>query len=132
LFISGIKAQDPIYNNIRDYDDAPSAFGKNCLLSARDFTESLWKRYEPYADANFLTEIQVDFRARFWEMYLACSLEDAGYSIECPKPEGPDILVTSGETRVWIEAVAPSGGDANNPDRLPEPQIGQGHGCSQQ
>ena len=36
-----------------------------------------------------------------------------------PKP-GTDVGVMMGETRVWIEAVAPSGGAPDNPDRIPD------------
>jgi hypothetical protein len=119
LFIEGITARDSSYNCIRDYGD------RTYLRDARIFAESLWPRYERHADRNFLTEIQNDFQSRFWEMYLACSLEEVGYTIECRKP-GPDVLLTMGETRVWIEAVAPSRGEDGHPDAVPGYRLGQG------
>jgi type I restriction enzyme S subunit len=57
-------------------------------------------------------------------MYLACSLEDIGHSITCCKP-GPDILLTTGETRIWVEAVTASGGEAGRPDSIPERRLGE-------
>jgi hypothetical protein len=117
IFIEGITAPDPSYNVIRDHGN------RSYLLRARKLTESLWERYERHADENFLTAIQLDFQARFWEMYLACTMEELGFVIECHKP-GPDIFLTHNGTRVWIEAVAPSGGEKGHPDRVPQYQTG--------
>ena len=93
-------------------------------VAARDFAERLWAEYCPFADRNFLTEVRRDFNARFWEMYLTCSLlqgaASRGYRVCCPKP-GPDILLEYGGRRVWIEAVTATNGTAGLPDSVVEP-----------
>lgn len=111
LFIEGIQAEDIVYNHIRDSDWPQKK-------AAKEFVENLWATYEPYADYNFPDQIQRNFHARFWEMYLTCTLLDQGFKLNCPKP-GPDILI-SGNRKIWIEAVAPTAGDPSKPDSVPE------------
>jgi hypothetical protein len=65
LFSPG-EAEAP-YRNLRDMVTPEARAGK-------EFAERLWTQYHPYADAHFLTEIRRDFHARFWEMYLTCTL----------------------------------------------------------
>jgi hypothetical protein len=100
-------------------DESPDA------CAGRLFAEHLWSQYFPYADKHFLVEIRHDFHARFWEMYLTCALlENApahGYSIACPKPTGPDIVLSLNGHRVWIEAVTVTNGDPEKPDSVIEP-----------
>jgi type I restriction enzyme S subunit len=93
------------------------------LLEARQFCEDLWKVYEPFADKHFLSELRRNFVQRFWEMYLTCVLLEHGLDVSCPKP-GPDNLVRSESGRVWLEAIAPSGGDPSKLDVVPEYQDG--------
>ena len=75
----------------------------------RDILEKLWARFKPYADANFKTAIASDFQSHLWEMYLAVTLLDLGFNLR-PRVElgheGPDISIRSGETNIWIEAIA--------------------------
>jgi hypothetical protein len=87
--------------------------------------EALWARYEPYADANFCQEFSRQPDNRFWEMYLTVRLLDAGKKIrsraELPsaaRDVGPDLCIQKGTRRIWIEAVSPEQGHANNPDRV--------------
>ena len=70
LFIDSVVAKDTVYNIIRDE--------KNDLrtIETKLFIEKLWQRYRPYADPHFKQQIQVDFHARFWEMYLTCACLD--------------------------------------------------------
>jgi len=83
----------------------------------RRFIESLWERYEPYADRQFRTEITFNFHRRYWEMYLACSLMEYGLELTPRETEkGPDLCLQLNKSRVWIEAVAPSGGQG--PDAI--------------
>lgn len=75
----------------------------------RDILEKLWARFEPYADANFRSAIATDFQSHFWEMYLAVTLLDLGFHLRSRRElgeGGPDICISSGETNIWIEAVA--------------------------
>lgn len=87
------------------------------------FSEKLWERYQEYADRHFRAEIQHNFHARFWEMYLTCTLLEAGCSVRCKKP-GPDVLIEEGEGRIWLEAVVPSGGNRAKPDTVKESSAG--------
>lgn len=71
--------------------------------------EKLWERYEPFADVNFKTAIASDFQSHFWEMYLAVTLLNMEFNLRrrCDTGnEGPDISIQSGETNIWIEAIA--------------------------
>ncbi len=110
LFIEGIQAEDIVYNHIRD-SDCPQK------KATKEFVENLWAIYQPYADNNFLDQIQRDFHARFWEMYLTCTLLEQRFKLNCPKP-GPDILI-SGDRKIWIEAIAPTAGYPSKPDSVP-------------
>lgn len=103
------EASSRIYRNVRD-SDTPM------MIRARKLCLEMWKVYEPFADKHFVTEIQRDFSARFWEMDLTCTLLGLGKKIECLKP-GPDIKV---DQSVWIEAISPTQGDDGRPDSVPE------------
>jgi hypothetical protein len=125
LFSPG-EAEDP-YCNLRDMVTPIARAGK-------EFAEQLWMQYYPYADANFLTEIRQDFHARFWEMYLTCTLlqqsHQYGYSISCPKGKkagGPDILVERDGLRIGIEAVTVSDGDPTKADSVIRPELSRGY-----
>jgi hypothetical protein len=116
LFVYGIQAPDNIYNIIRDKPDPyPSQM--------RLFMENLWRKYQPYADKNFKQQLQVDFDSRFWEMYLACTLLENSIRLSS-RSAGPDILIDHEDGRIWIEAIAPTSGADNNPDRVPDMKLG--------
>jgi hypothetical protein len=117
LFKDG-NASDPGYVNIRDAKDEP-------LRSARYHCDYLWILYEPHADHDFQTELQREFDARYWEMYLTTSLILAGYTVTCPKPEGPDVGITYKGQRIWFEATSPTGGKPGTPDFVGGPAAGQ-------
>jgi hypothetical protein len=105
---------DPEYRNICDGSSEPS-------LRAREFVERLWAVYEPYAERDFLREIQLNFHERFWEMYLTCALLDIGLKvIKKRKPEGPDVCVQTGDNTIWFEAVCPTRGKEGKPDSVPD------------
>lgn len=116
LFDKNVLATDPAYITLRD-DNRPE------VIKLRHYAENLWEKYHPYADRHFLVEISKDFNARFWEMYLACTFMDKGYEISS-RDEGPDIKIKYGEKIIWIEAVAPTGGDPSKPDSVPAPIMG--------
>jgi len=50
----------------------------------------MWATYEPYADPDFPQGFAHDVDGRFWEMYLGCTLLEAGRAllpvVECPDP----------------------------------------------
>lgn len=87
--------------------------------------QSMWERYEPYADPDFRQGFARDMEARFWELYLAIMLMDAGRKLlprlERPRTGGqPDICVLDNGRRIWIEAIAPTEGEPG-PDQLVRP-----------
>ena len=94
---------DPAFAHVRDHP---------ACAEDRAYLRSLWIRFAPFADSNFLDQVQRpgQFASRVWEMQLACLLMDAGHSIRAGKP-GPDVT-TTGTPPVHFEAVAPG------PDRL--------------
>jgi len=73
----------------------------------------LRERYLPFADANFDTELYLNFGSCFWEMYLACALLDRGLPL-LPRSQrdtaGPDLCIQGDGNRIWIEATAPRAG----------------------
>jgi len=105
----------PAYNNLRAARSENSA-------AAREHCEDLWRTFEPFADEHFLTQFPLSLHERWFEMYLAVSLIRAGYNVQCPKP-GPDVLLTIGDQRIWIEAVCAKAGEAGLPDSVPQPQF---------
>jgi hypothetical protein len=44
----------------------------------RAMLQEMWTRYEPYADPDFRQGFARDVDGRFWEMYLGCTLLEAG------------------------------------------------------
>jgi len=80
----------------------------------REAAEQMWVRYSPLADTNFLSSIRVDFHPRFWEMYLAVALMDAGLEPIKASDAGPEFFVMNGGQRVWFEAIAPEAGNGQD------------------
>lgn len=94
-----------------------------CIPERRNRFETLWARYESQADTHFLRAIQQgfanqDFHSRTWEMYLGVVLQEHGFSLAPSRDVGPDFSISS-PTPLYIEAVASSMGDSNNPDVVP-------------
>ena len=83
----------------------------------RDFMEQQWLRFEPLADNDFRTQLGSKFPQRFWELYLACTFIDEGFSVESANA-GPDVRITQDGRTVWVEAIAPTRG--HGPDAVPE------------
>ena len=116
LFIKDVHAPDDIYNVILDSPDPyPTRI--------RSIMEDLWRKYRPYADRNFKQQMLVDLDSRFWEMYLACTLLSKSVPISHVR-EGPDIFIEHENCRIWIEAIAPTSGADDNPDRVPDMKLG--------
>jgi hypothetical protein len=110
------------YRNIR------VASPSSDLARIREGLEALWFRYEPYADTNFCEEFSKQPDTRFWEMYLTVRFLDARKKLR-PRAEltaadrdtGPDICIRKSRRHIWIEAIAPTQGDAkDNLDRVPD------------
>lgn len=116
LFLNGDTDFDPVYKAIRDSENP-------CDKKGKQFCIDLWEIFEQFSDDHFVSQIQKDFHARFWEMYLTCTLIEKGYQVTCPKP-GPDILLSCNQSSMWIEAIAPTSGDIELKDSVPEITMG--------
>lgn len=114
LLAPDIQPEDSLFALVRDNQQ---------FTAQRQVVESLWARYQRYADPGFQQKISRRFHDHFWEMYLACALMDQGYQL-APKytDKGPDICVLDSGQRVWLEASAPGPGEGA--DAIPLPQVG--------
>jgi hypothetical protein len=127
-----------------DLDDANSNQGYRNLRNApagsvgaqiKGGLEELWRRYEPYADTNFCKEFAMQPEPRFWEMYLSVCLLASRKKLrpraelpDAERDEGPDICISKGRRKIWIEAMAPSPGDDKNLDKVPDLFLNAGDG----
>lgn len=95
--------------------------------------DAAWAQFEPFADPTFIKQFSQDPHAHFWEMYLGCTLLDAGKTLlKADERKGeaglPDICIVEGTQRIWIEAIAPDIGEAGpNQVKGPKP-INEGGG----
>ena len=81
--------------------------------------EKLWKDFAPFADKQFLDEIETNLKSRFWEMYLGCAFIYNDFNLELPNHNGgPDLKINYNNTNLWVEAVTPQKGDGE--DKLKE------------
>jgi hypothetical protein len=119
LFIDNINPGDGLYRVIRD-ENRPST------VELKSYTENLWVTYHPYADKDFPEQLAQDFHARFWEMYLTCTLVYNSVNVvpKRTRAEGPDIKIDHASTTIWVEAVAPTSGDLSRPDSVFDPRMG--------
>lgn len=88
-------------------------------IRRKEILEEFWKQYEPFADRNFPSAFAQDPHSRFWEMCLACGLLNLNFQLlpTCLRGKaGPDLCLHNNGNRIWIEAVAPTGG--TGPDFL--------------
>ncbi|PZV12099.1 MAG: hypothetical protein DCF22_13155 [Leptolyngbya sp.] len=91
---------------------------------AKIFVEGLGKKAHKYLDPDVLKELPIQFHQRFWEIYLAASLLEAGLDIQHSNGrDGPDICIKSNDgSQVWIEAVTASPGEGS--DAVQKAEIG--------
>lgn len=108
-----------LYNALRDGRSEHSA-------AARERCTNMWEIYQRHADDQFVIEFAKQTHARYWEMYLAMSLIDIGYDIECPKP-GPDVGITFEGVKIWFEATCPGPGELGSFDYIGEPALGKAY-----
>lgn len=110
-------------SDLFDIDGANLDFGFENLKAAqapieeqlRAMLQEMWERYEPYADPDFRQGFARDVDGRFWEMYLGCTLLEAGHTllpvIDRQRQGGqPDLCVLDDGRRIWIEAITPGEG----------------------
>lgn len=119
LFIDDVTISDEFYRMIRDENRA-------AVVELRSYLENLWGTYHAYADKDFPAQLAQDFEARFWEMYLTCTLIHKYFKVlpKRTRARGPDIRIEYGSTTIWIEAVTPTVGDSKKCDSVPPAKIG--------
>jgi hypothetical protein len=108
-------------SRLRDLKAAESPYEQQLHVQI----EAMWATYEPYADPDFPQGFARDVDGRFWEMYLGCTLLEAGRTllpvVERQRQGGqPDLCVLEEGRRIWIEAIAPDEG-APGPDQIVRP-----------
>lgn len=99
----------------------------------RAMLQEKWDRYEPYADPDFRHGFARDIDGRFWEMYLGCTLLEAGRTllpvIKRQREGGqPDICVLDDGGRIWIEAITPDEGSPGADQIVRPTPINEGGG----
>lgn len=87
---------------------------------ARAFCEDIWRDFHDLADKQFVERFPFEFHQRWFEMYLGAGLRRANLEVTAPKP-GPDFRVMVEGRPIYIEAVAPTGGDPLHADAVLEP-----------
>jgi hypothetical protein len=97
------------YRNVRD---------SKVFEPAREYTEKLWRIYEPYADRHFRRDARKHFLQRYWEMYLTVALIEKGINPIRVGGTGPEFYFEHAGRRVWVEAIAPGPGQGK--DRVPK------------
>ena len=82
------------------------------------------EKYKTFADNHFRQEMQQSkekFNQRIYEMYLSCSLLDAGHKlIKKDSSKEPDICMNNENDKIWIEAVCPTMGEVGNHNSVPK------------
>ena len=115
LFSKSPKAACLTYTNLWNAKN-------NDTQAGRKHCEDLWNDFSYLADDHFLDEFPLRTHQRWFEMYLAVSLKRAGLSVECPKSKkngAPDVMITKGDKKIWIEAVCVTAGEESKPDSVP-------------
>jgi hypothetical protein len=113
FFLDG-PSDDLGYINTRD----------NPLAAERkEYVESLWRQFVPFADVHFRDDARNHFHQRFWEMYLATTLFAKGFELTKHGNDGPEYSSTIDGRRIWFEAIAPLAG--SGPDQVPQPIYGE-------
>jgi len=97
-------------------DCDPYFIASGCIKERRELFEKLWKKFEPYADRHFKTQIKTNFHQRSWEMYMGNVLLMKNLSIKSQN-EGSDFIVNN---KIYIECVAPTKGDPCKSNSVPE------------
>lgn len=113
LFHTTAVPTDVAYTNLRDAER---------IRELREFAESLWLRFAPYADSQFRDEFPRAFHQRYWEMYLGVGLLNAGLALEPKSAAGPDLKIVNHSRTIWVEATAPTSGVGA--DAVPEMSSG--------
>ena len=113
-----------LQNQHPNYD--PAYVCQSALLQRqdiKDWIESLWELYKPYAEPSFWQEFKHQFAQRAWELYLGVTLLNNGFELKKQIINAPDFSVVKDDTTLaWIEATAANKGSSN--DKVPDMMLG--------
>ncbi|MCD6450006.1 MAG: hypothetical protein J7L34_05825 [Thermotogaceae bacterium] len=113
LFQSTRCGEDEFYARIRDDERG---------IKLRQRLKQMWIEYQPRAPKGFRKKLQFEFYQRWWEMYVTIGLCHLDLPVlTFSKDDHPDVLLDFGDTKVWVEAVAPKVGTES--DAVPKPII---------
>lgn len=86
--------------------------------------ETLWQKYEPYADTDFREKLRAEFLSRCWELFVTTVCLERGLSV-VPKSatQGPDVRIKHSGRDIWIEAVIATKGQGK--DAVPDLMFGK-------
>lgn len=117
------KTNGELFELKKQYSDFDDYYFASAVIEERkEFFETLWSKYETYADANFLDEIPFRFSQRVWEMWLGNLMLENGKILKKPNKKGGADLVISSEKNIHIECVVPEHG--KGADAVPEMMVG--------
>ncbi len=89
----------------------------------REWLQKLWGNFKPYAPNDFKYHIENDeekLDSLIWEMLLANTLLEAGFTLKKVSSDNPDICINYNGGNIWIECTVPNTGDPTRPDSVPE------------
>lgn len=110
-------------NNYTKFD--PEYIVQHCYVhrqETKNWIELLWKKYQPYAEPDFLKNLRQPnrFHSFSWHMYLASMLLDKNYNLQKTSISGPDLQIKIENQNIWIEAVATTPGKDKSSGGLPQ------------
>ena len=80
-----------------------------------------WKRYSPYADANFKKYLKADFISRIWELWLGNVLLHEGFELPLKNTtDWPDFIAHKNDSKYYIEAIAPKNSPDDSGNHIPD------------
>lgn len=104
-----------------EYD--PAYVTASCAFyrqGTKEWLESLWCKYQPYAEPKFLDKIRREsFHAHSWSMYIGTVLLEKGIELEPNSGVGPDLQVKFKGGNLWIEAAVTTPGESRESEGLP-------------
>ena len=105
------------YKQIRNSNE-PFFVDRRIRISA------MWKRFEKFADKEFVSRFPYDLSQRYWEMLIGCTLLDCGLLLcedwaRRKDGEGLDFKIDGvGGQVLWVEATTCGQGDSSNPNAV--------------
>lgn len=85
-------------------------------VKQKQWIESLWSIFHPFAEKNFLEESKISYAQRTWEMYLGALLLKKNFNlVKISGTNHPDICFKTADGKTyWVEAIAPERGTGIN------------------